>query len=58
MPYKLAILKAAADDTRNAYEYYENIRKGLGDRFLSEVLERCTVISKHPEYFGFIDEKK
>lgn len=58
MLYKLVILKAAAEDTLDAYEYYEKMSIGLGDRFLSEVLKRFKDISLHPEYFGFIDEKK
>lgn len=58
MLYKLVVLKAAADDTSDAYQYYEKIRPGLGDIFLSELLERYKDISRHPEYFGFIDEKK
>ncbi len=56
MSYKLIILKSAADDALEAYCYYEEKQPGLGDRFLSEVLERYNDISKHPEYYGFIDE--
>lgn len=58
MAYKLVILQAAADDSADAYEYYENTSPGLGDRFLSEVLERFTEISRHPQYYGFIDQQK
>jgi hypothetical protein len=36
--YKLIILKSAADDALEAYCYYEEKQPGLGDRFLSEVL--------------------
>ena len=57
MIYRLIILKAVADDALEAYNYYEEIRQGLGDRFLSEVLERYKDISKHPQYYGFIDEQ-
>ena len=58
MLYKLVILKSAADDTLESYKYYEKIRQGLGDRFLTEVLDRYRDISRHQEYFGFIDGKK
>jgi hypothetical protein len=54
MAYQLVILKAAAEDTADAYEYYEKIQQGLGDRFLAEVLERYSEIAKHPHYYGFI----
>ena len=58
MAYQLIILKAAADDTTEAYNYYENIQPGLGDRFLAELLVRFNEISRHPQYYGFIDEQK
>lgn len=54
MAYQLVILKAVAEDTADAYEYYEKIQQGLGDRFLAEVLERYNEIAKHPHYYGFI----
>ncbi len=57
MAYRLIILKGAADDALEAYNYYEELQQGLGDRFLSEVLERYNDISKHPQYYGFVDEK-
>ena len=57
MAYQLVILKAAAEDTAEAYKYYEKIQPGLGDRFLFEVLERYNEISNHPHYYGFIDNQ-
>ena len=48
MEYRLIILKTAAEDTAEAYSYYEELQPGLGDRFLAEVLERYNEISKHP----------
>lgn len=57
MTYKLAILKSAAQDTLEAYNYYEGLQQGLGDRFLTEVLERYNDIIKHPKYYGFINEE-
>ncbi len=56
MAYRLIILKAAAEDTKEAYNYYEDIQPGLGDRFLAELLVRFNEISRHPKYYGFIDE--
>lgn len=57
MAYRLIILKAAADDTTEAYNYYEEIQTGLGNRFLAELLIKFNEISKHPQYYGFIDEQ-
>lgn len=57
MAYRLIILRAAADDTTEAYNYYEDIQPGLGDRFLAELLVRFNEISRHPQYYGFIDEQ-
>lgn len=57
MVYRLIILKAAAEDTSDAYNYYEQIQAGLGDRFLAELLVRFNDISKHPQYYGFIDDQ-
>jgi hypothetical protein len=51
MAYRLIILKGPADDALEAYNYYEELQQGLGDRFLSEVLERYNDISKHPQYY-------
>ena len=52
MAYRIIILKTAAEDTEEAFTYYEKLQPGLGDRFLTEVLERFNEISKHPQYYG------
>jgi toxin ParE1/3/4 len=57
MAHQLIIRKTAAEDTAEAYDYYESMQPGLGDRFLAEVLERYQDISENPQYYGFIDEK-
>ena len=57
MTYHLITLKAAAEDAAEAYEHYEKIQPGLGGRFLAEVLDRYKEISKHPQYYGFIDDQ-
>lgn len=58
MRFELIILKAAAQDAAEAFDYYETAQTGLGDRFLAELLERFNEISKHPKYYGFIDKQK
>jgi hypothetical protein len=57
MAYKVITLKAAAEDISDAYNYYENARIGLGDRFMSELLKRFSEISAHPQYYGYIDSQ-
>ena len=55
MDYRLVILKSAANDVSEAYNYYETIKSGLGERFLAERLVRLNDITRHPKYYGFID---
>lgn len=55
MAYRLIILKCVAEEARQVYEYYEELCAGLGDRFLKEVLQKYNEISKHPHYYGFVD---
>ncbi len=57
MAYKLVTLKVAAEDISEAYHYYENAKIGLGDRFMSELLNRFSEISAHPQYYGYIDSQ-
>ncbi len=39
MDYKITISADAENDTNDAYIYYEGIQNGLGERFLSELVE-------------------
>ena len=55
MEYRLETSAVAANQISDAYLYYERIRFGLGDRFLTALFERYNDISIHPEYFGFVD---
>lgn len=45
-------------DANEAYTFYEEKSPGPGERFLQELIQRYNQIIEHPEYFGFIDEKK
>ncbi len=58
MPYQLIIRQEAHLDANEAYTFYEEKSPGLGERFLQELIQRYNQIIEHPEYFGFIDEKK
>ena len=42
---------AAAADIEDAYRWYENQRKGLGDQFLDAVTACVEAVQRHPERF-------
>ena len=58
MPYTLIVREEAVEEVKDAYLYYERIREGLGERFLSELRKRYSDIAEHPQSYGFIDSKK
>jgi hypothetical protein len=58
MPYTLIIREEAVEEVKQAYLYYEGVQEGLGERFLSELQKRYSEISVHPQFYGFIDNKK
>jgi toxin ParE1/3/4 len=58
MAHKIVISPLAHIDEYEAYEWYELQRTGLGEEFLAELVTAYNKISLHPEYFGFIDDKK
>lgn len=58
MLYTLIVREEAVEEMKHAYLYYESIREGLGERFLSELRKRYSEISEHPQSYGFIDSKK
>ena len=55
MKYKLIIAKKALFD---AYHYYEDIRVGLGDRFIESLENRYAALSEHPNYYSYSDKNK
>ena len=52
MAYPYRLNRKAHEEYINAYEWYEERRSGLGDRFMQKTEERLLQISNHPEYFG------
>ncbi|MDE3144771.1 MAG: type II toxin-antitoxin system RelE/ParE family toxin [Bacteroidota bacterium] len=58
MTYQIIIKEEALEDTREAYNYYENLSEGLGERFLEKLEAAYTSLSLYPTNFGFIDDKK
>ena len=56
--YKVIITPLAHLDEENAYVWYEEKQKGLGDDFLTTLEYAYNKISQNPEYFSFIDSNK
>ncbi|MBS1664230.1 MAG: type II toxin-antitoxin system RelE/ParE family toxin [Bacteroidetes bacterium] len=57
MAYKIFISEAAKDDTEIAFNYYEDQREGLGEKFLEELEKRYNDLSTSPHNYGFIDDR-
>lgn len=53
MSYKLTFHPKADKEYREAYNWYERIQKGLGERFEKMVEKRLQQIIAHPENYGF-----
>jgi hypothetical protein len=49
--YRLVIKEEALGDMQNAYDYYENLKSGLGERFLEVLEEYFLRIQKSPELY-------
>jgi plasmid stabilization system protein ParE len=58
MKYRLVISPSALQDELDAYNYYENIAVGLGERLLDSIEKRCATLAENPEFYGFCDESK
>ncbi len=58
MKYKLIITQNALQDEMEAYHYYEDIRPGLGDKFLESLENRYNALSEHPDYYSYSDSNK
>ncbi len=55
MSYSLRLAIEAQYEEVGAYNYYEEIRTGLGDDLLSE-LEKCYIkIAEHPFYYSYLE---
>lgn len=50
--YSLIIKPRAILMTKNAYDWYEEQKPGLGEEFLDELDGIYNKLSSHPEYFG------
>ena len=48
MTYDIIIKQEALADTQEAYNYYEQIKEGLGDRFLDKLEASYQSLSSYP----------
>ena len=58
MIYTIVLTKEARQDEDDAYNYYEDIRFGLGAEFLEALENRYAAIQNDPQLSGFIDSEK
>ncbi len=58
MSYKLILTADAQNEETDAYNYYEDIRIGLGDDLLSALSKYYNKIIKNPFSFSFIGNSK
>ena len=54
--FRLIIKERAAEMAKEAYEWYEMQKPGLGDAFLDELSHSFKKIELHPTHYGFIEE--
>ena len=58
MSYQLKVSSIAYQETDDAYAYYEEQSKGLGERFLRSVEDAYYKLSQTPQYYTFIRNDK
>ena len=58
MPYTLIIRDEANEELAKAYLYYEQVQKGLGERFLSETSELFNAISETQSILDLLKTKR
>ena len=52
MAYSYRLHEQAHEEYIEAYVWYEEKQKGLGERFMNSVGKRLQQISEHPEFYG------
>lgn len=58
MEYNIIISIGASEDTNDAYTFYEDQQRGLGDRFLDELMHFYKKLKHHPAYYSFVSAEK
>lgn len=56
MLFTVIVKQEAHQDALDAYNYYEEKRAGLGERFLEALQHRYQQLAKQPTHFSYIDE--
>ena len=54
MAYRLVVKDEANIDALEAFLYYEEIRIGLGTRFLESLQKRYNQLSENPQFYSFV----
>lgn len=57
MNFLIKVTAGAREDTLNAFNYYQNIRVGLGEEFLKELEIKYIEISANPFANSYIDNR-
>jgi hypothetical protein len=58
MSYNLILTQDAQEEEQDAYNYYEDIRGGLGDELLIEFIKCYQLISDNPFYNSYVNNSK
>lgn len=53
MSFAVSMLPEAEAEQVDAYNYYEEIKTGLGDEFLEEVIACFKKLANNPQYYSF-----
>ena len=56
MAFTVIVKEEAHQDTFDAFWYYEDKQKGLGERFLDVLEQTYQSLINHPEHYGYISE--
>ncbi len=56
MPFHVHVTGEAHEEAIAAYNYYETVLAGLGDRFLTELGNVYTKLASTPQYYSILNE--
>jgi hypothetical protein len=58
MEYNIIISTGAVEDTSEAYAFYEDQQRGLGDSFPDELIHFYEKLIHHPTWYSFVSTEK
>jgi len=58
MAFRLVVTDEAYGEALDAYLYYEEIRTGLGTRFLESLQKRYNQLSQNPQFYSLVYSDK